>query len=45
MAAKTKNRKTFKHLLLINQWMDFEIVSHECSMGDPQPTDQTVPLG
>ena len=25
----------FKNLLLWNRWADFEIVSQECSMGDP----------
>ena len=29
--------KTFKRLLLLNQWMDFEIISHECSLGNPLP--------
>ena len=37
MAARAKNRKTFKSLLLLNQWMDFEIISHERSLGDPLP--------
>ena len=37
MAARAKNRKTFKCLLL-NQWMDFEIISQEHSLGDPLPT-------
>ena len=37
MAARATNRKkeTFKRLLLVNQWMDFEIISHECSLGNP----------
>ena len=38
MAARAKNRKTFKRLFLLNQWMDFEIISQECSLGDPLPT-------
>ena len=35
MAARVKNRKTFKRLLLLNQKMDFEIIIQECFMGDP----------
>ena len=38
MAARAKNRKTFKRLLLLNQWIDFEIISQDCSLGDPLPT-------
>ena len=34
MAARAKNRKTFKRLLLLNQKMDFEIIIQECSLGD-----------
>ena len=30
MAARAKNRKTFKQLLLLNQRMDFEIIIQEC---------------
>ena len=37
MAARAKNRKTFKRLLLLNQKMDFEIIIQECSLGDPLP--------
>ena len=37
MAARAKNRKTFKQLLLLNQKMDFEIIIHECTLGDPLP--------
>ena len=37
MAARAKNRKTFKRLLLLNQYMDFEIISQKCSLGDPLP--------
>ena len=37
MAARAKNRKTFKGLLLQNQMMDFEIIIQECFMGDPLP--------
>ena len=37
MAARAKHRKTFKDLLLLNQWMDLEIMSQECSLGDPLP--------
>ena len=36
MAARAKNRKTFKQLLL-NQKMDFEIIIHECIFSDPLP--------
>ena len=36
MAARAKNRKTFKRLLL-NQKMDFEIIIQECFLGDPLP--------
>ena len=35
MAARSKNRKTFKRLLLLNQKMDFEIIIQECFLGDP----------
>ena len=34
MVARTKNRKTFKRLLLLNQKMDFEIIIQKCSLGD-----------
>ena len=37
MAARAKNRKTFKQLLLQNQKMDFEIIIQECFLGDPLP--------
>ena len=37
MAARAKNRKTFKRLLLLNQKMDFEIIIQECFLGDPLP--------
>ena len=37
LAARAKNRKTFKRLLLLNQKMDFEIIIQECSLGDPLP--------
>ena len=37
MAARAKNRKTFKRLLLQNQKMDFEIIIQECFLGDPLP--------
>ena len=33
MAARAKNRKTFKRLLLLNQKMDFEIIIQECFLG------------
>ena len=36
MAARAKNRKTFKRLLL-NQKMDFEIIIQECYLGYPLP--------
>ena len=35
MAAKAKNRKSLKEL--VNQWMDFKIITRECSLGDPLP--------
>ena len=40
MATRAKNIKTFKRLLLLTQWMDFEIISQdkESSLGDPLPT-------
>ena len=37
MAARAKNRKTFKQLLLQNQKMDFEIIIQEFFLGDPLP--------
>ena len=37
MAARAKNRKTFKRLLLLNQKMDFEIIIKECFLDDPLP--------
>ena len=37
MAARAKNRKTFKRLLLLNQRMDFEIIIQECLLDDPLP--------
>ena len=37
MAARAKNRKTFKQLLLLNQRMDFEIIFQDCFLGDPLP--------
>ena len=37
MAARAKNRKTFKRLLLLNLKMDFEIIILECALGDPPP--------
>ena len=36
MAARAKNRKTFKRLLL-NQCIDAEIILLEDSLGDPLP--------
>ena len=36
MATRSKNRKTFK-LLLLNEKMDFEIIIQECFLGDPLP--------
>ena len=35
MAARAKNRKTFKTLLLLNQKMDLKIIIQECFLGDP----------
>ena len=37
IAARAKNRKTFKGLLLLNQKMDFEIIIQEWFLGDPLP--------
>ena len=37
MAARAKNRKTFKRLLLLNQKMDFEKIIQESFLGDPLP--------
>ena len=37
MAARAKNRKTFKRLLLLNQKMDLEIIIQLCFLGDPLP--------
>ena len=37
MATRANNRKTFKRVLLLNQWMDFEIILQEFSLGDPLP--------
>ena len=37
MAARAKNRKTFKRPLLLNQKMDFEIIVQKCFFGDPLP--------
>ena len=37
MAARAKNRKTFKRLLLQNHKMGFKIIMQECFLGDPQP--------
>ena len=34
MAARARNRKTFKWLLLRSQDMDFEIIIQEFSLGD-----------
>ena len=28
-------KKFLKNLLLLNRWSDFEIISQECSLGDP----------
>ena len=37
MAARSKNRKTFKRLLLLNQCIDFEIILQEGSLDDCPP--------
>ena len=37
MAARAKDRNTFKRLFLLNQKMDFEIIIQECFLGDPLP--------
>ena len=34
MAARAKNRKTFKLLLLLNQYIDFEIILQVGSLGN-----------
>ena len=31
-------------LLLLNGWMDFEIISQECSLRDSARIDETIPL-
>ena len=37
MAARAKNRKTFKRLLLLNQCIDFDKILQEGPLGDPLP--------
>ena len=37
MAARAKNRKTLKRLLLLTQKMDIEIIIQECFLGGPLP--------
>ena len=37
VAARAKNRNTFKRLLLQNQRMDFEIIIQERFLGNPLP--------
>ena len=37
MAARAKNRNIFKRYLLLSQWPDFKIISHECSYYHPLP--------
>ena len=37
MAARAKNRKTFKRLLFLKKKMAFEIISQECALGDYLP--------
>ena len=37
MAARAKNRKTFKRLLLLNRCTDFVIISQKCSLASPLP--------
>ena len=37
MVSRAKNRKTFKRLLLLNQKVDFEIITQEYFLGDPLP--------
>ena len=38
MVARAKYiKKTFKWLLIVNQWMDFKIITYECSLGDLLP--------
>ena len=43
MAARAKNRKTFKQLLLFNQWLAFEIIKLAYSLDDPLPNFSAVP--
>ena len=31
----TDMKNFFKNFLLLNHWSDFEIISQECSLGDP----------
>ena len=35
MAARAKNRKTFKQDILVDQWADFKIIPQECLLDDP----------
>ena len=37
MAARAINRKTFKLLLFLNQYIDFEIILQVGSLDDPLP--------
>ena len=37
MTARARNRKTFKQLRPLNQCIDFEIISQECSLDDCPP--------
>ena len=37
MAARAKNRKTFKQHLLPGQWPDFKLISQKCSSHGPLP--------
>ena len=41
--TSAKNRKTFKETIL-NGWIDFEIISQECSLRDSTKIDKTVPF-
>ena len=37
MAARAKNKKTFKRLLLLNQCSNFKMILQEGFLGDPLP--------
>ena len=37
MASSAKYRKNFQQFLVLNFFMDFEIIPNKLSLGDPQP--------